>query len=320
MVVAKTEQAIEIQVVSKESEDLVNRWLSFAGVATKSVVTYKGCLKQLFRYLSDNGIEKPARADLEAWRDSLIEGGKSASTVLLYLQAAKLFFRWLAAEGLYPNIADHLKARVKVDYTNFKKDALSTTQAKDLQRAVRGTNLIALRDRAIIALMLATGVRSIEVIRADYCDIRQLEGNYYLYLQGKGRYDKSECVLLPEKVYKYIQEYLKARSKTTGKKIGRNEALFVSCSRRNSGRRLTTCTIRRMIKANLRRIGLDTPTVSCHSLRHTCACTMFKSNESLANIQLVLRHKSLSTTMIYLNAINRLACRAEIAVAQVLII
>ena len=319
----KLQEVKKIEVVAvKENKlqklfsgELVNRWLKFAAVSEKSIATYKGCLKQLAKYFSDNGIAAPARADLENWRDMLIDGGKSASTICLYLTAAKLFFRFLAQEGIYPNIADHLKNRVKVDRFNHKKDALSVKQAKDLQKAIKGKDLKALRDRAIVALMLTTGLRTIEICRADICDIRQIEGKNFLFVQGKGRSEKSESVLLADKVYEKIQLYLKARGKA-----GRKEPLFVSTSRRNKGGRLDTRTIRGLVKDNLRKIGVDSPTLSAHSLRHTAACVMFQQKQKLTDIQMTLRHRNISTSMIYLNTINRMKNRAEIAAAQVLII
>jgi integrase/recombinase XerC len=295
--------------------NLVKRWLKFAGVANKSMETYNICIKQLARYFAEKHISAPKREDLENWRDILIESGKSASTISLYLTAAKLFFRWLAQEGIYPNIADNLKNRVKVDRINHKKDALSISQAKDLQRAIKGKDIKSLRDRAIIALMLSTGARSIEVVRANIADIRQIEGHYFLFLQGKGRSDKSESVLIAPKVYGLIQAYLKARGKAC-----KQSPLFVSTSKRNKDARLDTQTIRKMIKFNLRQIGIDTPTITCHSLRHTAASVMIQQGEKLYNVQMVLRHKSIATTMIYNNTLNRLKNLAEITASKVLII
>ena len=296
---------------------LVNRWLKFAAVAQKSMQTYTACLKQVFSYFADKGIAAPCRADIENFRDSLIDAGKSASTVCLYLSATKLFFRWLSQEGIYQNVADNVKSRVKVS-TNHKKDSISIEQANNLLKSVEGESLKSLRDKAVIALLLTCGLRSIEIERANICDIRQINGRNYLFVLGKGRSEKNECVEVPAKVMKLIDKYLKAREKAAGKKLTRNAPLFVSTARRNKGCRITGDTIRRMVKGNLRKIGIDTPTVSCHSLRHFAACTMVAENVELPNIQAALRHKSLTTTLIYLNYFNRLNNRAECAVAKVL--
>lgn len=300
--------------------DLVSKWLKFAAVSPKSMETYANCLKQLFLYFAANDIKNPSREDLENWRDMLIDSGKSASTVALYLTSCKLFFRFLAQENVYSDIADHIKNKVKIS-NNHKKDSITVNQANQLlavaDNSKSNNQLKALRDKAIIALMLSTGVRSIEVVRANYSDIRQIEGNYFLYVQGKGRSEKAESVLLDAKVKKAIDAYLKAREKASGR-IGKNAPLFVSTSRRNKNSRLTTRSIRGIVKGNLREIGIDTPTVSCHSLRHFAASTMVMQGVELPNIQMALRHKNLATTMIYLNYFNRIKNRAESAVAKVL--
>ena len=90
-----TVQTNKIQVSNLFSDSLVNRWLKFAGVAEKSVTTYTTSIKQMFGYFRNNNIVNPVREDLENWRDSLINDGKSANTVRLYIASCKLFFRWL---------------------------------------------------------------------------------------------------------------------------------------------------------------------------------------------------------------------------------
>lgn len=299
------------------NNQLVNRWLKFAAVSEKSIATYSNNLKQLFLYFSEKNISVPTREDLENYRDMLIDSGKAASTVALYMTATKLFFRFLAQEGIFPNIADHIKNRVRVS-TNHKKDSISIQQANNLLKAVSGDKLKNLRDKAIVALMLSTGIRSIEVVRADICDIRQIEGRYFLFVQGKGRSEKAEMVEIAPNVMKAINSYLKAREKAAGKKTGRQSPLFVSTAHRNFGCRLDTRTIRGMVKGGLRQIGIDSPTVTCHSLRHFAASTMVMKKVELPNIQQALRHKNLATTMIYLNYFSRIKNRAENIVAQVL--
>lgn len=319
-IILKDNSKGNFQIESAEKffgNDFVDKWLKFAAVSDKSIETYKGAIKQLFLYFAEKNISVPTREDLENFRDMLIDSGKAASTVALYMTAAKLFFRFLAQENIFPNIADHLKNRVRIS-TNHKKDSISIKQANNLLKSVEGDNLKALRDRAIIALLLSTGLRGIEICRADICDIRQIEGRNFLFVQGKGRSEKSECVEVPAKVMKLINKYLKAREKTFGKKICMQEPLFSSTANRNKNCRLDTRTIRGLVKGKLREINCDSPKISLHSLRHFAASTMVMQKVELPNIQMALRHKNLATTMIYLNYFNRLNNRAENAVAQVL--
>lgn len=292
---------------------LVDRFLKFAAVSENSVVTYTKALKQLAKYFSDKGIVKPARADIENFRDSLIYAGKSASTICLYLSTTKLFFRWLAQEGVYSNIADNLKNRVKVNHDNHKKDSLTAKQARELLLSVKGNDLKSLRDRAIIGLLLTTGARSVEICRANISDIRQMQGGFYLFVQGKGRFEKSDCVRIAPPVYQLIKDYLKAR-----KEKNLSAPLFTSTSSRNKNSRLQTQTLSRMIKDRLRSIGLDIPSITCHSLRHTAATIMLLAGQKLENVQMILRHKNIGTTMIYNNAINRYRNEGEIVAANII--
>ena len=286
--------------------DLLNRWLSFAGVSEKSASTYKTAIKQLARYFATNAITAPTREDLEAWRDGLIAGKKSPATIQLYLCTAKIFFRWLAMEGFYKtNIADHLKAKVKVNHEH-KKDALTAAQAGKLIQGVNGKSLKSKRDRAVIALMASTGLRCVEVNRADVADMIEQFGRTYLLIQGKGHSSKDSKVLLPAQVVTLIQDYLQARGNVEG-----NQPLFTSTANRNRGARLSTQSISKMIKANLRAAGFDTPRLTAHSLRHTAATAMIIAGVELTQVQQVLRHVNINTTMLYNNAVNRIKNTAE---------
>ena len=280
-------------------DSLIESFAKFAGVSSSSRQTYTKCLKQLFKFFSANSITNPSRADLINWLDDMKAEGKSASTIQLYLTATKIFFRWTAQEGIYPNIADHLKSGVKPSH-NHKKDALSTDQCKELVNSISGDDVKSLRDRAILSLMTTSGLRTIEVVRANVGDIRFERGKVFLYVQGKGRSCADEKVLLSKQTYSAIKIYLKARSKYAYK-----APLFVSTSRRNFNSRLETQTISRMVKKNLRGIGLDSPRLTAHSLRHSTATNLIFAGISLPKVQMILRHKSLNTTMIYAAAWER---------------
>lgn len=284
---------------------LIERFIRFAGVSEKSASTYKTALRQLAKFFAANAITAPTREDLEMWRDGLIADKKSPATVQLYLTSAKLLFKWLAQENIYPNIADNLKAKVKVNHEH-KKDALTAKQAGSLIRNVVGTNVKSKRDRAILAAMASIGLRCIEVSRLDVADMIHEFGRTYLLIQGKGHSSKDSKVLLPAQVEALIRDYLKARGN-----VADNQPLFTSTANRNRGSRLSTQTISKMVKAQLRAAGLNTPRLTAHSLRHTAATTMILAGCDLTQVQQVLRHVSIVTTQIYNNAVERMKNTAE---------
>lgn len=300
--------------------NLIERFVRFAGVAEKSAATYKTALRQLAKYFVANNITTPTREDLEMWRDGLIADKKSPATVQLYLTSAKLFFRWTAQENLYPDISDHLKAKVRVNHEH-KKDALTARQAGGLIVGVNAnfkksreladrrkwqSALKAKRDRAILALMMSCGLRCIEVNRADVADLIHEFGRTYLLIQGKGHDAKDSKILVPGQVENLIREYLQARGN-----VGASDPLFVSAANCNRGVRLSTQSISKMVKANLRAADMDTPRLTAHSLRHTAATTMIFAGVELTQVQQVLRHVNINTTMVYNNAVNRMKNTAE---------
>lgn len=298
-----------VEIKAAATVDLVERWLKFAGVSAKSEMTYRGAIKQLLKYFADNGIEQPSRDDLIAWRDSLIVAKRSASTIRLYVTSAKLFYRWLAQENLYANIADNLKAGVKISHAH-KKDVLSAEFEAKLLAAVSGTSEKALRDKAILLVMLTAALRTIEFSRADIGDFAYFGGECFLRVQGKGHSSKDQLVKINSHVKLAIDEYLKVRA-AAGGDVSDTAPLFVSVARCNRGARISTQVISKMVKASLRGIGIDSRRVTAHSLRATAATQMLLNGASLEQVQEVLRHANISTTMIYAQHVNRLQNNAE---------
>ena len=280
-------------------ENLIERFIRFAGVSESSQKTYAKCLRQMFRYLKADNVTEPNRETLIGWINLMKLGGKSPSTIQLYVSAAKIFFRWLAQEGIYANVADHLKTGLKPSH-GHKKDCLTPEQCKKLVKGVAGNSIKAVRDHAILALMTTAGLRTIEVVRASVGDIRFERGKIFLYVTGKGHAEADEKVLLAKQTYRAIADYLKLRGK-----VQASEPLFVSTSRRNKNARLQTQTISRMVKQNLRGIGLDSPRLTAHSLRHSTATNLIFAGVELPQVQMVLRHRNLATTMIYSHSWER---------------
>ena len=89
---------------------LGQRFIAFVETdSTATLSTYKASIKRLLTFFHDNGIARPTREDVKAYRDSLKENLKPSS-VNLYMTATRLFFRWLSQEGIYQtDIADHVK-------------------------------------------------------------------------------------------------------------------------------------------------------------------------------------------------------------------
>lgn len=296
----------ELQVVQANSivaqntvgAELFDRFINYLDASPKTIDTYTKALRQLFNYFSFNGIRQPQREDIIAFRDELKASGHKPTTIQNYITATKIFFSWTAQEGLYPNVAEHLKgAKLNRDH---KKDYLTSRQVKEVLEAVERDTLKGLRDYAILTLMVTGGLRTIEVIRADVGDIRTVGEATVLYVQGKGKEEKAEYIKIAPAVEKAIRAYLTAR----GNKAD-TEPLFTSTSNNNNGKRLTTRSISGIVKERLVNAGYDSSRLTAHSLRHTAVTLALLAGQDITEVQQHARHANIATTMIYNHALDR---------------
>lgn len=289
-------------------EALYNRWLAYIDVRPRSQETYRKAIKQFYSYMGENGITHPAKEDVVNWREGL-KADHKATTIQTYLTAVKLFFSWLEEERLYPNIAHKIKAP-KIE-KGFKKDYLTSKQSRRVLDGIDRSTLKGLRDYALVALLLTTGVRTIEVERADIGDLRTVADSTALFIQGKGKDEKSDYVKVAPPVEDAIIAYLKERGE-----VSEDEPLFASTSNNNRGRRMTTRSIRTIAKEAMVNAGYNSERYTAHSMRHTAGTLALLNGSSIAQVQQLLRHSNLNTTMIYQHGIERAKNNSENNIAN----
>lgn len=292
--------------------DLADRWVRYLDVAPRSVQTYSSNLKQFLLWLANNDITNPTREDIISYRDSLMVNHRPNS-VQGAMAAIRLFFEFLEVSGVYKNVAKHVKSP-KLD-RGFKRDYLTSVQSKELLSTCDEPNNTeqALRDRAILSVMLTTGLRTVSIINADYGDIRTVGDCTVLYYLGKGHSEKNVFVKLTAPVEHALRKYLSIRGE-----VKDSDPLFASVSNRDKGGRLTTKSIRRMVKSRLKKIGLNSRRVSAHSLRHTTATLCLQSGSSLSEVQQLLDHASISTTTAYTHLQSRIQNQSEQRVSDLI--
>lgn len=286
-----------IEVGSSFSEDLVADWLAFnADKAEATVRTYGKAIANFFQWLADNNVTAPRRDDVIRYRDQLT-ATKKISTARLYVTACKTFSKWLSSNGLYLDFAAGVGTpKLDEEAETHSREALTLTEAKDVLKSFDGkTDEKSLRDKCIMRVMLNCGLRSIEVVRLDATDIEKRHGKIYLRVWGKGRKGKTARVEISKTIYTMILDYLNAR----GSKHVKGEPMFTSTANRNRGQRLQTQSVSRLAKATFRKIGVDSPLVTCHSCRHFTATQLLLEGTDLARVQKLLRHRDASTTATY---------------------
>jgi len=301
-----------VAVVPEQQEinaTLLHDFFSFLDASEKTTATYQRALRQLFNYFTTHSISKPAHDDIVAFKKSLEDTGHKASTIALYLAAARKFFTWTEQRGIFPNIATGIKPP-KQD-KGHKRDFLGAVQLKQIFSDMRHNTVQEKRDYAIVLLMAACGLRTIEVSRANVEDMRVFGDSTVLFVQGKGRKDRTEFVKLSAPVLKAINDYLSSRGNVAG-----NTPLFASTSNRNRNGRMTTRMISGIAKSAMRNAGYNSTRLTAHSLRHSAVTLSLLGGMSLQETQAFARHSNVDTTLIYAHTVDRMKSMCEDTISK----
>ena len=288
---ALTVQKTAIVRATPTVEELIAQFIATQDVRTSSKGLYGRTLKQYFNWLQKSGIQikDVTRVEVLRYKQELLDSGLSPLTVGSYLTVVRKFYEWAEGNKYYPNVAKGIKTPHRKQ--QFRKQALQQEQSRALLEYYEGK---AKRDYAIINLLLRTGLRTIEAIRANVEDITFKGGKRVLLVHGKGRDEKDNFVILTDKANQPITDYLSSRPRAKS-----GEPLFISTSNNSKGRRLTTRTVSHIAKEGLRAIGLDGKEFTAHSLRHTTAVNILRQGGTIEDAQGVLRHATPATTQIY---------------------
>ena len=281
----------------KTWRDLVAAFITSQDVRESSRKLYTRTLSQFFVWAEQRHkvLSLLERGDVLEYKDHLQMQSLSSLTISSYITAVRKFYEWAEAEKAYPNIARGIKTPRRKQA--FKKQHLTDNKSGELLAHFEN---LSLRDYAIVNLILRTGLRTIEVVRANIEDITFKGERRVLKVWGKGHSEKDDFVVLSDKAFIPIKNYLAAARK--GAKAG--EPLFTSTSHNNFGGRLTTKTISAMCKDGLKAIGLDGKEYTAHSLRHTTAVAILKHGGQITDVQSVLRHTSPVTSQIYTESVK----------------
>ena len=277
-------------------DEVLTSFLNGLDIMETSRETYRWGLVRFFKWIRSSGrsLETLSPADIMSFKNSLMKEKLSPLTIGAYVTAVRMFYSWTETSLLYPNIARSV--RPPRGRKGFRKCALSPQESASLLDYLKERSL---RDYAIVNLILRTGLRTIEVSRADIGDVVRKRGKRVLKVWGKGADEKDAYVILGQPVWGPIQEYLgqrKASSKT--------DPLFVTEGKGHKGVRMAPRSIQYLCKEALKAIGLDGHEYSAHSLRHTTGVLILKNGGDWKDVQRVLRHASPATSQIYTASIE----------------
>ena len=266
-------------------------------LAANSVEGYARDLGMLAEFAAGRcrPIESLARTDLEGFVRDLMSDGRSPRSVARAVACYRGFYRFLMIDGrAKASPAGDLRPP-RAWKTLPRYLALEEVDLLLAQPDV--ATLRGLRDRALIELLYATGMRVSELTGLRPADVN-LEASY-LTCTGKG--DKQRIVPIGDEAAVWVRRYLQeARGPLLGKR--NSSRLFVSA--RGGGQGLTRVGFWKILSGYARQAGLKA-SVSPHMLRHSFATHLLERGADLRAIQMMLGHADLSTTQIYTHVLER---------------
>ncbi|HEY7191129.1 MAG TPA: site-specific tyrosine recombinase XerD [Vicinamibacterales bacterium] len=266
-------------------------------LAANSIESYTRDLQALAEFTAGRkaSIEALSLADLEAFVRDMMAAGRSPRSVARSIACYRGFYRFLVIEGrIKSSPADDLRPprAWKVLPRYLAVDEVDRLIAQPTVDTPRG-----LRDRALIELLYATGMRVSELISLRPSDIN-LEASY-LTCTGKG--GKQRIVPIGEEAADWVGKYLR-QSRPALLRKRNSPRLFVNA--RGGGPGLTRVGFWKILKAYARQAGLSR-TLSPHVLRHSFATHLLERGADLRAIQMMLGHADLSTTQIYTHVLEQ---------------
>ncbi len=292
--------------------DLVGRFLASLDRRESTKATYRRALKPFGQWVNEAAPSGPLTAETVLnYKKDLIGRGLAPHTINVYLTAVKRFFAWSEGAGLYPDIAKNIEPMKRE--RKFCKDALTPDQVRQLLRSIKTKTAIGKRDFAIVNLIINTGLRTIEVIRADRGDIVNRGDATVLYVQGKGRDAKDDFVVLEPFTLAAINKYLRTRGT-----VPAGAPLFTAAGNRNVAGRMTTRSVSRLAKRAIERVAPGNPRLTAHSLRHTAVTLALLAGATVQEAQAFARHSDINTTLIYAHNIDRIGAAPEKKIAALL--
>jgi integrase/recombinase XerD len=285
-------------------DDHIGHFLNFMsvekGASGNTVAAYKNDLQQFDSYVTSlNGNGKPRdweRTERQLIVDyllSLRRKNYAEATVARKVAAIKSFFQYLQAEGtIHGNPAESLESP-RVGRSLPKP--LSVTEVDELlEQPMKRNTPEAKRDRAMLELLYATGLRVTELVSVDIDDVNM--SGPYVRCMGKG--SKERTIPIHEQAAGAVAEYLND-GRAALVKNRKESALFVN----RRGERLTRQGFWLILKQYAKEANITTP-VTPHTLRHSFATHMLRGGAPLRNVQELLGHANISTTQVYTQIAN----------------
>jgi len=260
------------------------------GVSKNTLEAYSHGLNRFIEHLEGKGIKTPneiSRLDIREFLLFLKKKGLSSRSIARNLVSIRVFLRFLVEDGLLQaNPADEIESP-KIAKT--LPEILSLDEVETLLEQPDLLNPRGVRDRAMLEILYATGMRVSELVRLQTPHLH-LEAGYVL-LFGKG--SKERIVPIGKEALRWVERYLKESRPNL---LKHKESSFLFLNR--SGQPMSRQQFWKNIKAYGRKAGIR-KRITPHLLRHSFASHLLERGADLRSVQLMLGHVDISTTQIY---------------------
>lgn len=254
-----------------------------------TIISYERDLKKLNQYFSSQGVQRVGQVTVTGLNSYILfleKQGRKPATISRNIASLKAFFLYLQKEHyVEENIAGGLKA------PRVEKKAPSVLTEEETVRLLeqpRGNTPKELRDRAMLELLYATGIRVSELISLQLADIN-LQMEYLACKEG----GKERIVPFGAVAKQAVEKYLKEGRDALVSQEGSNY-LFTNCS----GQAMSRQGFWKLVKAYGRKAGI-TGELTPHTLRHSFAVHLVSNGADLHSVQEMLGHADISTTQVY---------------------
>jgi integrase/recombinase XerD len=279
--------------VEDQVKDFIHYLIVERNLAHNTIVSYERDLKKYVQYLQQ--VEQQSswnditRFHIMQFLKFLKEKGSSPKTIARHLASVRSFHQFLLRE----KVADQ-DPTVHIETPQLPRtlpNVLSMAEVESLLDAPKQNTPFSIRDKAMLELLYATGIRVSELIQLDVSDVHLTMG--FIRCYGKGR--KERIVPIGKMATEALKQYMeKGRPKLLSKKRRTTDALFLN----HHGERLTRQGCWKILKRLAREANIQKP-LTPHTLRHSFATHLLENGADLRAVQEMLGHADISTTQIY---------------------
>lgn len=299
--------------LAQVNEHLAAYLVSLREKSKETLGTYQRCLRDFIYFFTVDKNFNFTVKDVERYKHYLIHQKKMAEVSMSqYLTALRRFCNYLVETGvLEKNPAKRVNGGRRPQ--KHSRSFLTIEEIEQLFRSIEGESWEALRDRAIVHLMLGCAVSELELTRMDVGDLRKEGKKWTIVVQGKGKSIKDVAVAVPLKAVEAVQAYLTLRPGVTP-----DAPLILSRSSRSKTGHMSIRAMRQLIHNRFKESGIKQGRdlrLTPFSLRHTTGLILAETGVSVEYLMQRLRLEWRPTALIYFKQVGKfgLSSKPEIA-------